>query len=70
MAKAKKDVTEMDGNQFPKGFNFADLKSIISVMEESQTEINVSHWTFGIECTVFYKFYEYCISSVYSGNAV
>lgn len=53
MAKAKKDVTEMDGNQFPKGFNFADLKSIISVMEESQTEINVSHWTFGIECTVF-----------------
>ena len=46
MAKAKKDAVEMDGNQFPEGFNFADLKSIISEMEDSKTDINVSHLTF------------------------
>lgn len=49
MARANKDAAEMDGHQFPKGFNFSDLKSIISAMEESQTDINVSHAMFG--CT-------------------
>lgn len=48
MAKAKKDAVEMDGNQFPEGFNFADLKSIISEMEDSKTDINVSHLTFTV----------------------
>jgi hypothetical protein len=32
----------MDKDHFPPGFSFADLKSIISEMEESNTEINVS----------------------------
>lgn len=46
MAKAKKDSVSTDENQFPEGVNFADLKSIISEMEDSPTEIFVSNLIF------------------------
>ncbi|KAK7489065.1 hypothetical protein BaRGS_00019726, partial [Batillaria attramentaria] len=39
MAKSKKN-DGLETNEFPKNFNFADLKAVITEMEDSQTEIH------------------------------